>query len=637
MRGGGSTAACPCRYVAESDKANILTDLPSLCSLHPLPRGLAGACASNVPDNGTAYLVWRLTQFAASECTSASQDLYGPCGDASATVVMAPACMMVHDNNTVLQPFVAVSDIDDLLDRHPTVLQDECTLEKAINLSHPTQCAERACASTQVMPSDHSPCHILKPPTNPIGRRGGSEVAPNMMQTGLKSQAFACVYTGAQRTLGLPQSAMAQLQASVPAPACHPQTVVAACSLEAQEASLFPTPAPVVYEQSQETLQTWKETVSACNATGCGTSGWQDVVYTSCGAHTLDAIPAGCVAYRAPENHTEPCRAEDCGSAVADVSLSPGEVVNRIDVNGKPCDSNVLDIHGVCCPGSAPLDPCGLCEGLLYATLPAGPRAGYDIRGDCCVGALTPELSCCHPWDHIDECGKCKGRGTGCALHLSPQGMSPSNTQLHDIAAGMSRQPGISARAHMGQILVAHNPLARAEVTAAAYMQSAASIGIEVRVVLATAQVDSGARDEVQEDPKATYACPAHAPDPQTGMFLGEPASECGGLGVCDRALLQCRCSYGYMGDGCSSCSPGFTSYPSGSGKRRCVPSSASSVIDATLTAVTGGASDPTGTIVLAAVVAVVVAVTIITVAFKWRQMIKAARKCLRGDESEES
>ena len=43
-----------------------------------------------------------------------------------------------------------------------------------------------------------------------------------------------------------------------------------------------------------------------------------------------------------------------------------------------------------------------------------------------------------------------------------------------------------------------------------------------------------------------------------TGEFVGDPARECGGNGVCVRAARICRCVHGYAGPSSGTCEIGF-------------------------------------------------------------------------------
>lgn len=382
----------------------------------------------------------------------------------------------------------------------------------------------------------------------------------------------------------------------------------------------------------------------------------------------------GCLAYTAASNATVTCVAAPCPvhtdehgvQGIQIVYGKPGDVLAvHVDAAGQVCASATLDIAGRCCSSTAALDHCGLCAREHYDGLGL-VRIGYDVHGVCCssqddtsLPVLSGSLVCCQNRKDVDVCGVCGGDASTCELTVSAATVSTASdggdgggggdTQINfvRVAEYMSSKLGVSvasrwdhvalppgsgidpgefARVFMDSVQLSSGDGMRSNNTSPSHSNGRALIAstaasitravVRPRGVAGNGVCESGeSADEEPACEPAARACLALRPDDGSGGFLGNPAAECGGNGVCVRASQTCKCRFGYSGDTCSECSQGFTPIPTGVRASTCTPTS----LDAVAAAL--GEGTPIATIVVSAVVASLVAAVAPQVLVKVRNM----------------
>lgn len=399
----------------------------------------------------------------------------------------------------------------------------------------------------------------------------------------------------------------------------------------------------------------------ACEAETCGSIGIREIAYLPC---TLDEDPeesessGACVERADAVNATVSCVSDPCPCAdPGDCGPREGEKYDLIAMDGEVCESETLDVGGRCCE-SETLDACGLCAGEAYPGI-GDLRVGLDARGICCssrasteddsttaerrvaaMPVLTRALQCCPSAADLDACGVCYGSGDTCSFEIAlvdglsdAQALRVASVMSRIVGgrvswdgranliveAGLGQPPELLASAYLRAISASVRSTPASYATAAS---SSTSVTVLPRGVAHNGVCEAG---ESLEDEAvcglASRSCPALEPNPESGTFLGTPLAVCGGNGVCDHSVRECRCSYGYSGPSCGECAPGFTAFPVERRVRACMPTGARA-----LAASASHSQTPVATIVLASVSAALVAVIVVTIATKAKAIIAIIR-----------
>ena len=389
------------------------------------------------------------------------------------------------------------------------------------------------------------------------------------------------------------------------------------------------------------------------------------LAYTAASNATVTCVAAPCPVHT-DEQDVQGVQSVQSVQGVQSVYGKSGDVLAvHVDAAGQVCASTTLDIAGRCCSAAAALDHCGLCAREHYDGLGL-VRIGYDVHGVCCssqdntsLPVLSGSLVCCQNRKDVDVCGVCGGDASTCELTVSAATVSTASdggdgggggdTQINfvrvaeymssklgvsvasrwDHAAlppGSGIDPGEFARVFMDSVQLSSGDGTRINNTSPSHSNGRALIAstsasttraiVRPLGIAGNGVCESG--ESADEEPvcePAARACLALRPDDGSGGFLGNPAAECGGNGVCVRASQTCKCRFGYSGDTCSECAQGFSPIPTGVRTRTCTPTS----LDAVAAAL--GEGTPIATIVVSAVVASLVAAVAPQVLVKVRNM----------------
>lgn len=567
--------ACPCHLIPPVVASRIITDLPTLCSLAPLPSPRPDCGRAETANALDARLVWHMSQLPVSACPARFHDAEGACGDEGAVQRFAPTCVLVTNSTgvqQVLDPFVPADRI--WWESQAPGVTNCCTALYAEELVSTgiVACANRSCtfpeavAALQSSCATSQPCGGLDLVSHACTRSDGT-LSPDM--SGCMSALVATPCEGGAPCLEpVPQT-------------CAPTETCTECTEDiCKVAGRLPSGQSCTYE-CPTPAPTYQLQHGSCDAPACGTKGSLTLSYIPCQGN----LSVGCLAYPSPRNVTVPCIADVCPCAgVCEPELN--ETAPVFDANNTVCASGVLDMDGECCAQAR--DACGMCADALYEDM--GPiRVGLDAAGKCCSGprpVLTSSLVCCPDASLLDICGVCKGDSTSCWLAI---GDPTSPLIARNQAANMSRVLGIAVKADAsGQVFAPPGSGAALSRIISAFVNTADSahsgtVSVQSRGVHGNGLCELG--ESPQEEPACALAyqtCPLLAPDPATGGFIGDPAQVCGGNGVCLRMARMCRCSFGYTGLTCGTCSPGFKARRSlDSDVVVCVPGNAGQLMDA--------------------------------------------------------
>jgi EGF-like domain len=291
-----------------------------------------------------------------------------------------------------------------------------------------------------------------------------------------------------------------------------------------------------------------------------------------------------------------------------------GQSYTVLDAKGKTCASAVTDKDGACCDNG--IDGCGFCAGAAIAGLETY-RVGLDIAGKCCHGAdptvfLTGSFECCTALALVDECGVCNGSGDTCnkqadgsidpsnaAAYGATQFGSAIKTELPstasvEVLAGGSytavarrrrllaatpvsyRVPPGGAPVSAGE-LAAKFVVAGAKAAASTDLLSAPAVpvptvvGVPGNGVCEIGETFANSATTGAPDCPEPLPCPA-ASSLEGGNYLGSPAADCSGNGICNRASGMCACSTGYTGAACDLCNTamGYVDVPLADGTYAC-------------------------------------------------------------------